>query len=119
MNLKYAIALSLVLLLNACAPAKMSSDAGKLAPPRVYPAAAKQPVVNIYHGVSVSDDYQWLENADSAEVKAWVAQENRLSRKAFDVYPERQALFDRVKQLLTPVRTIISTSTIGAASCSH
>jgi len=100
MNLTYATALSLLVLLNACAPAEMTADTGQPAP-RAYPAAAKQPVVNRYHGVSVADDYQWLEDAQSAEVKAWVARENKLSRRILDAYPDRKAVFDRVKELLT------------------
>ena len=66
-----------------------------------YPAAAKRPVVNDYHGVKVSDDYQWLEAGDVPEVKAWVAQQNRLSRAAFDALPGREALQERIKTLVT------------------
>jgi prolyl oligopeptidase len=91
----------LLFLVAACAPTEASRDGGKRQPALGYPAAAKRPAVNSYHGVSVSDDYQWLEDADSAETKAWVAQENRLSRKLLDASPQRQGVFDRVKQLLT------------------
>ena len=42
-----------------------------------YPTAPKQPVADTYHGVSVTDDYQWLEDATKPEFKAWVAAQNK------------------------------------------
>jgi prolyl oligopeptidase len=84
-------------LLAAGAAAALPALAAELA----YPAAAKAPVSNTYHGVTVSDDYQWLENADDPAVKAWVAQENKLTRERLDAFPARQALGDRVKGLFT------------------
>jgi hypothetical protein len=65
------IAMNLLLLLvAACAPTEPSRDAGKRQPSLGYPAAAKRPVVNSYHGVSVSDDYQWLEDVEKFPAQA-------------------------------------------------
>ncbi|CAN5280877.1 prolyl oligopeptidase family serine peptidase [soil metagenome] len=66
-----------------------------------YPEAAKRPLVDRYHGVAVSDDYQWLEDAAKPEVKAWLAAENQRSRAALDAVPGREALLARVQTLVT------------------
>ena len=34
---------------------------------------ARHPVVDRYHDVAVTDDYQWLEETDAPVVRAWVA----------------------------------------------
>jgi prolyl oligopeptidase len=66
-----------------------------------YPPAPQKAVSNTYHGVVVTDQYQWLENFDDPEVKSWLAQENKLSRDYFDQFPARQIVADRVKTLFT------------------
>ncbi|TSA00582.1 MAG: S9 family peptidase [Rhodocyclaceae bacterium] len=64
-----------------------------------YPVAAKQHVVDRYHGVAVSDDYQWLERTGDAAVTDWVAQENRLTRERLDAFPARTIVAERAKAL--------------------
>ncbi|HEX8925983.1 MAG TPA: hypothetical protein VF786_09340, partial [Terriglobales bacterium] len=43
-----------------------------------YPEARKTAQVDDYHGTKVADPYRWLEDADSAETRAWVEAENKL-----------------------------------------
>ncbi|MDT8999734.1 prolyl oligopeptidase family serine peptidase [Paucibacter sp. APW11] len=66
-----------------------------------YPAAARQPVVNSYHGIQVSDDYQWLEDASQPAVKTWLAAQNQLSRAALDAVPGRERVQQRITELVT------------------
>ena len=66
-----------------------------------YPATAKRPVVNEYHGTKVTDDYQWLENSADAEVKAWTLEQNKRTRAYFDETPSRAALKERIKAILS------------------
>ena len=75
--------------------------AGPAALAQAYPEAPKRPVVDRYHGISVSDDYQWLEDATQPEVKTWLAAENQRSRAALDAVPGRAALLARVQTLIT------------------
>ena len=64
------------------------------------PVAPKSPVVDTYQGVSVTDDYRWLENADDPKVKAWSDAENVYARKYLDALPSRAALKGRLKELM-------------------
>ncbi len=64
-----------------------------------YPEAMKQDVVDNYHGTMVADPYRWLEDPDSKETQAWVAQENELTRSYIDSYPKREAIEARLTKL--------------------
>jgi len=63
------------------------------------PAAPKKPVTDVYNGVSVSDDYRWLENYSDPAVRAWSDAQNRYARKYLDALPLRSSLYDELKQL--------------------
>jgi len=56
------------------------------------PATPKRPVVNEYHGVKVTDPYQWLEKSDDPAVQKWTEQQNRAARAYLDKLPTREAL---------------------------
>ena len=58
------------------APSASATASAKPASTSTYPATAKRPVVNEYHGVKVTDDYQWLENGEGADVKPWTVEQN-------------------------------------------
>ena len=44
----------------------------------------REPVTNIYHGVAVVDDYQWLENGTNPGVRDWTRRQNERTRAWFD-----------------------------------
>src|SRR5438128_7047009 len=52
----------------------------------------KKPVSTEYHGVTVEDPYQWLENDEDPQVKAWSGAENQRTRKYLDGLPDRAAI---------------------------
>ncbi|HTM48792.1 MAG TPA: prolyl oligopeptidase family serine peptidase [Bryobacteraceae bacterium] len=64
-----------------------------------YPTARRSPQVDTYHGVRVEDPYRWLEDADSAESKAWVAAENALTQRYLKDIPERERILKRLTEL--------------------
>src|SRR3954466_4809128 len=64
-----------------------------------YPAAAKGPQVDVYHGTSVADPYRWLEDTDSPPTKAWVQAENRVTFGYLSSIPERAAIRDRLMKV--------------------
>ena len=67
---------------------------------QVTPPTLRQAVTNTYHGVTVNDDYQWLEDATKTEVIAWVAAQNKLTRAALDAIPGRALLHERITSLV-------------------
>ena len=64
-----------------------------------YPVARRGDTVDNYHGTAVPDPYRWLENTDSAETKAWVEAENKVTFGFLEAIPERKALRDRLTAL--------------------
>ena len=48
------------------------------------PPAPKQPVIESYQGIKITDDYRWLENWDDPAVKQWSAAQNARSRDYLD-----------------------------------
>ena len=65
-----------------------------------YPPAPKRPVTEVFHGVTVVDDYRWLEEDNAPDVKAWVAAQNALTRKYLDAIPQRPEIARRVADLM-------------------
>jgi prolyl oligopeptidase len=65
----------------------------------------KKPVVNEYHGVKVTDDYQWLENASDPAVRRWTDAQNKQARAFLDKLPARPWVEYRLGQLLNDPST--------------
>jgi prolyl oligopeptidase len=65
----------------------------------VYPQAKKGDQVDDYHGTKVADPYRWLEDTDSADTKAWVEAEDKLTFSYLDQIPFRKNIHDRLAKL--------------------
>ncbi|HEX5604589.1 MAG TPA: hypothetical protein VFX63_18645, partial [Pyrinomonadaceae bacterium] len=64
-----------------------------------YPEARKSDQTDDYHGVKVADPYRWLEDLDSAETRAWVEAENKLSFGFLEAIPQRTPIKERLTKL--------------------
>jgi len=64
------------------------------------PDTPKHPVIDEVQGVKVTDDYRWLENWDDPAVKQWSAAQNARTRAYLDHLPARNAIKERIRQLL-------------------
>ncbi len=73
------------------------------------PATERRPVTDVYHGVEIVDEFQWLEGDNSdpanmgrmtAEVAAWTDAQNAYTRSVLDRLPGRKALEARISELL-------------------
>ena len=64
-----------------------------------YPPAPKGDTVDTYHGVAVPDPYRGLEDPDSAETRAWVEAENKITFGYLEAIPARAQLKDRLTKL--------------------
>ncbi|HTQ40543.1 MAG TPA: prolyl oligopeptidase family serine peptidase [Pirellulales bacterium] len=69
------------------------------AAPLIYPQARRGDQVDDYHGVKIADPYRWLEDVDSAETRAWVTAENRLTFGFLEKIPQREAIRKRLTAL--------------------
>src|SRR5690242_14243072 len=57
-----------------------TADSPTTKPPDAPPVAEPKPVVDIYHGTKVVDNYRWLENGNSPETQKWVEEEMDYTR---------------------------------------
>jgi prolyl oligopeptidase len=57
-------------------------------------------VVDDYHGTLVADPYRWLEDGDSAEVRAWTDAQNARTAAVVSAIPERGEIGARLAELL-------------------
>ena len=57
------------------------------------------PVSTTYHGVMVSEDYRWLEDATSEETRAWTAAQNAQTRAFLDSRPSYDAVRRRAEEI--------------------
>ncbi len=58
----------------------------------------KKPVSTKYHGVTVEDPYQWLENDENPKVTAWSDAQNQRTRKYLDSLPDRTTIEKQLKE---------------------
>jgi prolyl oligopeptidase len=63
-----------------------------------YPSAPRTDLIDTLHGVPVPDPFRRLESADDPETVAWVADQNRLTRRLLDS-PRRDRLKARLREL--------------------
>jgi len=63
------------------------------------PPTPQRPVTDTYYGVTVIDNYRWLERDADPEVKAWSAAQNRYARAFLDAQPMRAALQSQLAKL--------------------
>src|ERR1700694_2423171 len=93
---------SLLLLTRGACVAALSSMLAAMpaAADTRYPTPPKRPVSAPYHGVTVVDDYRWLEDDANAEVRRWAAEQNAATRRYLDGIAQRPAIAARVGELL-------------------
>ena len=65
----------------------------------VYPTAKKADQIDDYHGVKVADPYRWLEDPDSADSRAWIEAQNKLTFGFLNQIPERAKIKERLTKL--------------------
>jgi prolyl oligopeptidase len=65
------------------------------------PETKKQPVKDNYFGTTIEDDYRWLEDLKSPEVKAWAEKQDQRTEKFLAALPGRTAIAEEVKKLIS------------------
>ncbi len=69
------------------------------------PPTPKRPVTDTYYGVAVTDDYRWLEDGQSKEVRAWSDAQNAHARSVLDHLPGVAQLRERLTKILAAKTT--------------
>jgi len=64
------------------------------------PFSPVEPVVDVLHGVSISDPYRWLEDQNAPRTRAWIEEQTCYARTYLDGIPGRDDIRERVRQLL-------------------
>jgi prolyl oligopeptidase len=64
------------------------------------PTTRRDDVVDDYFGTKVIDPYQWLEDQNSPQTRAWISAQDNYSRPVLDSLPGRDALRQRLTALM-------------------
>jgi prolyl oligopeptidase len=64
-----------------------------------YPRTARTDTVDTLHGIDVPDPYRWLEELDSEQTRAWIAEQNRLTFDCLSQIPARERIATRIAEL--------------------
>jgi prolyl oligopeptidase len=59
----------------------------------------RKPTAREYHGIQVSDEYEWLENGTNPAVRKWTTAQNRLARQALDSMADRRWVVAQLQSL--------------------
>jgi prolyl oligopeptidase len=68
---------------------------------KATPEAAVESVVETIHGQRVEDPYRWLEDAEKAETKRWVDDQNAYTKSALNNLPYRDRINKRLEELFS------------------
>src|SRR3954470_13600283 len=59
----------------------------------------REPVTDMYHGVEVADEYQWLENEGSEATRGGTAAQDARTRAYLEALPFRDAIRHRFEEI--------------------
>jgi prolyl oligopeptidase len=65
-----------------------------------YPETKIADIKDTYFGTVVADPYRWLEDDRAEDTKAWVIEQNAVTRAYFSKIPYRNAIKDRLTRLM-------------------
>ncbi len=63
------------------------------------PETPKKPVIDVYYGDTVRDDYRWLEDFSDPAVKQWSNAQNERTRSYLDHLPAREGILKQLQQI--------------------
>lgn len=99
----FLIFLNGVLLLGACHTQQKAAESPSANTKKItvkYPATRKDDTVtDDYFRRKISDPYRWLEDDQSAETKAWVVEQNKVTNSYLSQIPDREKFKKRLSTL--------------------
>jgi len=70
---------------------------GLASPP---PFSQIEPVIEVLHGVPITDPYRWLEDQESPRTRHWIEEQTRYARSYLDHIPGREHIRKRIREFL-------------------
>lgn len=64
-----------------------------------YPKPRRADQFDTYHGVKVHDPYRWMEDTESAETRAWIEAENKITFDYLGKIPQRDGIKNRLTEI--------------------
>ncbi len=64
-----------------------------------YPRTLKEPVADTIFGKVVIDNYRWLENVNTKQVKDWLKEQNDFTNDVLSKIPGRESLYEEYNKL--------------------
>lgn len=64
-----------------------------------YPTTKKTDQIDTYHDTEIKDEYRWLEDDNADDTKAWVGEQNKVTKGYLDQIPFRDKLRERYEEL--------------------
>ena len=64
-----------------------------------FPHTERKPVTDVYHGVTVTDDYRWLDDIRDPAVRQWVDEQNAYCSAYFNSMSSLRSIQNRLKEL--------------------
>jgi prolyl oligopeptidase len=61
---------------------------------------AIEAVSEIFHGVTITDPYRWLEDQDSPRTREWIEEQTRYARSYLNHIPGRERIRERIREFL-------------------
>lgn len=77
----------------------MSFSINSMAQAIKYPVTKKVEQTDDYFGVKIQDPYRWLEDINSADTKAWVEAQNKVTFDYLATIPQREKIKTRLTEL--------------------
>jgi prolyl oligopeptidase len=64
-----------------------------------YPKPRRADQTDDFHGTKVRDPYRWMEDTDSAETRAWIDAENKVTQSYISAIPQREGIKNRLTEI--------------------
>ncbi len=91
--------LILIFIFSHCATSETETVAKNANIPVNYPTTKKVDQVDKYHDTDIKDEYRWLEDDNADDTKAWVGEQNKVTKGYLDQIPFRKKIRERYEEL--------------------
>lgn len=88
-----------IFIFSHCASPETETAAKNANIPVNYPTTKKNDQVDKYHDTDIKDEYRWLEDDNADDTKAWVGEQNKVTKGYLDQIPFRKKIRERYEEL--------------------